>query len=123
MGWHAIGEWVKTIGGVVGLIGGGLGIYTTIATHRIQRKRLRQEEATKSVDQRADDMRRQAHEIATSIDGGSLLREVTLSLRNDLDRKAAWKLCKEGHARVKGDQIDIDVDQLPMIARGWRSGR
>jgi hypothetical protein len=43
---------------------------------------------------------------------------VTFDLTEELDKGAAWKLCKEGHARIQGNKVIIDVDLLPkMIAR------
>jgi hypothetical protein len=70
MNWQTIGESVKTIGDVVGVTGGGLGICNTISSRCMQRRRLRQEKTAKAIDQRADDLRRCAHEVATSLGSG-----------------------------------------------------
>jgi hypothetical protein len=71
----------------------------------------------KEVDARADELKRTAHETAMSA-GGSTMRLVPLYLKDEIDRKAAWKLCKEGDARIQGNTVIVDVDLLPpMIAR------
>jgi hypothetical protein len=108
---------IPIVGGLVGLIGGGLSIYYNSTSNRILRKRFRREEEAKEVDARADELKRTAHETAMS-EGGSTMRMVPLYLKDEIDRKAAWKLCKEDGARLQGNTVIVDVDLLPpMIAR------
>lgn len=118
--WQAVREIVAPsvglVGGVVGLFGGGLGIYYASTANRILLLRFRREEEAKEIDSRADDLMRRAHEAASA--GVSVMQMVSLDLLNELDKKAAWKLCKEGHARMQGNKVTINVDLLPkMIAR------
>lgn len=108
---------IAMVGGLVGLIGGGLSIYYNSTSNRILRRRFRREEEAKEVDARVDELKRTAHETTIS-EGGSTMRMVPLYLKDEIDRKAAWKLCKEGDARIHGNTVIIDVDLLPpMIAR------
>ena len=108
---------IPIVGGLVGLIGGGLSIYYNSTSNRILRKRFRREEEAKEVDARADVLKRTAHETAMSA-AGSTMRMVPLYLKDEIGRKAAWKLCKEDGARLQGNTVIVDVDLLPpMIAR------
>ena len=108
---------IAIVGGLVGLIGGGLSVYYNSTSNRILRKRFRREEEAKEVDARADVLKRTAHETAMSA-AGSTMRMVPLYLKDEIGRKAAWKLCKEGGARLQGNTVIVDVDLLPpMIAR------
>jgi hypothetical protein len=121
MDWQMVREVVAPIvavvGGLVGLIGGSLSIYYNSTSTRILLKRFRREEEAKLVDARADDFMRRAHEAAVS-KGGSMMQFVPLELVDDFDRKAAWKLCKDGHGTMKGQHIWVSVDLMPpMISR------
>ena len=108
---------VGMVGGIVGLFGGGLGIYYASTANRILLQRFRREEETKEIESRADDLLRRAYEAASAA-GGSVMQMVPFELTDELSKKAAWKLCKEGHARMQGNKVTIDVDLLPkMIAR------
>lgn len=118
--WQAVREIVAPIvgmvGGVVGLFGGGLGIYYASTANRILLQRFRREEEAKEIESRADDLMRRAYEAAST--GGSVMQMVPFELIDELDKKAAWKLCKKGHARMQGNKVTIDVDLLPkMIAQ------
>jgi hypothetical protein len=108
---------IAIVGGLVGLIAGGLSIYYNSTSNRILRKRFRREQEAKEVDARADELKRTAYETAMS-ESGSTMRMVPLYLKDEIGRKAAWKLCKEGDARIQGSTVIVDVDLLPpMFAR------
>jgi hypothetical protein len=40
------------------------------------------------------------------------MQMVPFELTDELGKKAAWKLCKQGHARMQGNKVTIDVDLL-----------
>lgn len=119
MDWQTLREIVAPIvgsfGGFVGLIGGGLGIYYASTANRILLKRFRREEEAKEVETRADDLLRRVHESSGS---GSTMQRVTLELTDELDKKAAWKLYKDGTAEVpRGNHYTFFVDNFPKALR------
>jgi hypothetical protein len=117
MDWQAIREALVLIGAVVGLVGGSLGIYYHSTSNRILLKRFRREEEAKEIDARADEFLRLAHEIAVR-EGGSTMRMIPFELNSEIERKVAWKLCKDGKGRMADNILIINVDLLPpMIAR------
>lgn len=119
MDWQTLREIVAPtvglFGGIVGLIGGGLGIYYASTANRILLKRFRREEDAKEVETRADDLLRRVHESSGS---SSTMQRVTLELTDELDKKAAWKMYKDGSAEMpQGNHCTFFVDKFPNALR------
>jgi hypothetical protein len=117
MDWQIIREVVvpivAVVGGLVGLIGGSLSIYYSSTSNRILLNRFRREEEAKAVEARADDLMRHAHE--TSGSSGSMMSVIPLELTDEIDKKAAWKLCKEGHGSMHDNKVTLFIDRLPKV--------
>jgi len=114
---------VALVGGLVGLFGGGLGIYYASTANRILLKRFAREEEAREVETRADDLLRRAHEQVDSSGSGSVLQMVPLELTDELDRKAAWKLSKAGLANLHGGRYVISVDRRPAALQNAMAAR
>jgi len=117
--WQTLGEIVVPavglIGGFVGLIGRGLGIYYASTANRILLKRFRREEDAKEVATRADDLLRRVHEASGS---GSTMQRVILELTDEIDKKAAWKLYKDGTAEMpQSNSCSFFIDKFPKALR------
>jgi hypothetical protein len=99
MSWTDIAGVIGPVGGVVGMVFGGLGIWYSYAAnrrnseaHEILIARFRREEAEKEISRRKDDLLRVATERAYAMESASTAVQITLPLESDLDRKAAWEL-------------------------------
>jgi len=113
---------IGLLGGLVGLFGGGLGIYYASTANRVLLQRFRREEETRQVDARADELLRHAYEQVASSAVGPAIKLVPLELTCDLDRKAAWKLQKDGVASLHNGRYMISMDATPAaLQRAMRS--
>lgn len=122
--WNLAASILGAVGGLIGVVFGGLGIWYARAGHiRAGREhelvftRWEREEEDRRVLDRATELRRLAYESVQQTQSASSMLEVRLKLDSDLDRKAAWLLVDEGVATVKGDECAITVDRLPKALR------
>ena len=109
--------WVAIVGGVVGLLGGGLGIYYASTANATLLRRLRREDAQYELEADKDALWQAAYEQAHSVQGGSTHRAVLIDLKTARERRAAWALAKEGRATVRGTKCEIWFDTMPPLFR------
>lgn len=119
--WQSFRDYVAPtlalVGGIVGLLGGGLGIYYASTANAVLLRRARRDEAECELEQAKDELWRRAYERAQEMQSASTLVEVGVELQTTAERRAAWALAKEGRASVRRNACFIAINKMPAIFR------
>lgn len=127
--WTTAASIVGALGGIVGMVFGGLGIWFSRAAHirsaeahNALMERFRWEDEARKIETRKDEMLKSAYEQAHRLEGTSPLLTISVELKTDLDNKAAWELSKSGNATIEGNVCKITVNKIPEHLRiaPWR---
>jgi len=117
--WQTAANVIGAVGGTIGIIFGGLGIWYSRSAntrdseaHDIFMTKFRREEEEKDIAARKNDLLRMATEKAYAMPSASALIQIEINLESELDKAAAWELSKEGNAKFNGSQCTITVSKV-----------